>query len=282
MNAIDALFLYNLIVNGGKVSQTSLSMVFEDYARSQGKTDETYGNFGSSLIAAYYNSRRIRENSLLEEIEDMSSEAKKKLAMAMATVDFNFTSGKAYIIHQNPATRKYELLYSEKNQKKQAKIATESDEYAEIGLDASDFDYNDDLEEQISQIDSQDVGPKTTAERYEEELDKYGYKRVGIFNSGKAMQAMIVSPSFEDTKIAELLYENPITGEIRVKYQGKLLKYKDLVDMMTPKAKESLKAKNMKELLRAAGFIKGSNKITPGKMLGSVDDLIKYLTEEQC
>ena len=52
--------------------------------------------------------------------------------------------------------------------------------------------------------------------------------------------------------------------------------------MMTPKAKESLKAKNMKELLRAAGFIKGSNKITPGKMLGSVDDLIKYLTEEQC
>ena len=113
-------------------------------------------------------------------------------------------------------------------------------------------------------------------------LDKYGYKRVGIFNSGKAMQAMIVSPSFEDTKIAELLYENPITGEIRVKYQDKLLKYKDLVDMMTPKAKESLKAKNMKELLRAAGFIKGSNKITPGKMLGSVDDLIKYLTEEQC
>ena len=212
----------------------------------------------------------------------MSSEAKKKLAMAMATVDFNFTSGKAYIIHQNPATRKYELLYSEKNQKKQAKIATESDEYAEIGLDASDFDYNDDLEEQISQIESQDVGPKTIAERYEEELDKYGYKRVGIFNSGKAMQAMIVSPSFEDTKIAELLYENPITGEIRVKYQGKLLKYKDLVDMMTPKAKESLKAKNMKELLRAAGFIKGSNKITPGKMLGSVDDLIKYLTEEQC
>ena len=96
------------------------------------------------------------------------------------------------------------------------------------------------------------------------------------------MQAMIVSPSFEDTKIAELLYENPITGEIRVKYQGKLLKYKDLVDMMTSKAKESLKAKNMKELLRAAGFIKGSNKITPGKMLGSVDDLIKYLTEEQC
>ena len=282
MNAIDALFLYNLIVNGGKVSQTSLSMVFEDYARSQGKTDETYGNFGSSLIADYYNSRRIRENSLLEEIEDMSSEAKKKLAMAMATVDFNFTSGKAYIIHQNPATRKYELLYSEKNQKKQAKIATESEEYVEIGLDASDFDYNDDLEEQISQIDSQDVGPKTTAERYEDELDKYGYKRVGIFNSGKAMQAMIVSPSFEDTKIAELLYENPITGEIRVKYQGKLLKYKDLVDMMTPKAKESLKAKNMKELLRAAGFIKGSNKITPGKMLGSVDDLIKYLTEEQC
>lgn len=282
MSIIDALFLYNLIVNGGKVSQTSLSMVFEDYAMSQGKTDETYGNFGSQLISDYYDSRRIRENTLLEEIEDMSSEAKKKLAMAMATVDPNFTTGKAYIIHLNPATRKYELLYSDEKQKKQAKAAAEADEYVEAGLTAEDLDYSDGLEDQVSDVDEDETGPETTAQRYEKELVKQHYERVGIFNSGKVMQSMIVSPSFDDSSLAEILYENPMTGEVRVKYQGKLLKFKDLVDMMTPTARESLKAKNMKELLRAAGFIKGSNKITPGKMLGSVNDLIKYLTEEQC
>ena len=60
---LDALFLYNLIVNKGKVKQDSFTNIFEEYAIGQGRVfDEKRNNKGSALIEAYYNHRKVKLN----------------------------------------------------------------------------------------------------------------------------------------------------------------------------------------------------------------------------
>lgn len=287
MSAIDALFLYNLIVNSGKVGQTTLSMVFEDYAISQGRSSEEFSGYSSDLIAGYYDSRKMQESELLEEITRLTPEAKRKLELSMAVEDAAFTTGAMYIIHQNPETRNYEILYNKRKADEKAKANSNSEDESDLATEAlaasgiSEEDY------QIREAALGDEYEEGGKRSYAQVLEKEGYVVVGALNSGKLARALITPTTITSESLNQFLYENPMTGEIRIKDGGKLVKYKDLLPRMTPEARQHLeehKVTDMKGLLKLYGFIKGTKTIEATAMLEALttDKLIESLTNPQC
>jgi hypothetical protein len=290
MSAVDALFLYNLIVNGGKVGQTTLSMVFEDYAISQGKTSEEFAGYGSDIIAAYYDSRRADDTSILQDIMNMSEEDIEGLKMALALEDNDFTSKEDYIIAKNPKTRKYELLHRVASKKTNG---TDEDGNLDTGEGDSNEDDGDVDRDAAGLNDDEDEGTvrgSFLVKRYYEKLKKFEYVPVGPLNSGKLARALLVSSKSKlSAQAQQSLYQNPITGEIRLRYGKKLLKFSDLVDMMTPEARKALKEgtqheiKSIKGLLKEFGFIKSAKAGVDVELTGmNVETLIDFLTKPQC
>ena len=285
MSAVDALFIYNLIVNSGKVGQTTLSMVFEDYAVSQGRNIPEFAGYGSSIIEAYYDSRRLQESELLEEISKLTGPAKRKLEMSMAVIDYDFTTKAKYIIHKNPETRKFEILYNKRVADAQQANQDQENSQLEDMINESGGD----LEEGQSDVDLDAVGGNAgeQEEDYAKTLSDHGLIVVGRLNNGKLARALLAPAKITDAELVAKLYENPMTGEIRIRQNGRLLKFRDLVARMTDKARADIEKAgitSIKELLEEKGLIKpnSTTKIEPTEKFGMIDDLYKYLTEEQC
>jgi len=303
ISLVDALFVYNLIVNGGKQTQTALTTVFANYAMSQGKTDSDSG-YSSSLIAAYYDSRRMNSEDVMESL-DFSEEEAELVKMGVAPIDGRFKTGAEYIYVKDAETRNYVLLHK----------LSEAESTDEEGSSLQQ-EIEDDLE----------------VDGLSEEAKRHGYEVVGIRNNLKVMQSMLIQP--EETSVKDRLFVHKTTGEIRlINSAGKKVGFSDLFKRMTPEARIKLNAaralesmpgktreekfkalkqaideqaddlpiednelqemldksanvSDMKSLLLQFGFItvdKAGNVSTTSALEGLTPDaLIEYLTTKQC
>ena len=212
LSLVDALFIYNLIVNGGKQTQTSLTSVFANYAMSQGKTDSESG-YSSSLIAAYYDSRRINSEKLTESL-DFSEEEAELIKMSVAPIDGGFKTKAEYIYVKDAETRDYVLLHK----------LSKAD-----ALNSEDSDLRDEASDDIE------------VEGISEEASRHGYEVVGIRNNLKVMQSMLIQP--EEVNIKDRLFIHKTTGEVRlINSAGKKVGFSDLFKKMTPEARIKLNA----------------------------------------
>ena len=146
-----------------------------------------------------------------------------------------------------------------------------------------------DLEGGQSDVDLDAVGGNVEEKEkdYASELADRGFIVVGRLNNGKLARALLAPAKITDAELVAKLYENPMTGEIRIRQNGKLIKFRDLVARMTDKARADIEKAgitSIKELLEDKGLIKpnSTTKIEPTEKFGKIDDLYKYLTEEQC
>jgi hypothetical protein len=111
---LDALFLYNLIVNKGKVTQTSFTNIFEEYAIGQGKVfDERGDSKSSSLIEAYYNHRKVKLNQFKDSALENPDSAVRQFEMISAEevlISDLENSRSEYAFVKDPETRSFVLV----------------------------------------------------------------------------------------------------------------------------------------------------------------------------
>lgn len=133
---LDALYVYNLIVNQNAVRENSLTTLFESYMFDtskksfEGQTD---------LIQKFFDFQKTSPDYIFAKIKQFGKNDLINFLKKIAPIDNNFTTGLPYIRKVNPATGKTVLLELDPNKHKKQKSLPNDD--------SPDIDYDQDNSE---------------------------------------------------------------------------------------------------------------------------------------